>query len=66
MNPDDFAQRLEMVRGGQCSPEVTAEYAQLNRRWEAGDLSAMDAMIQLLALPDAFFVSPGSPAPEAA
>ena len=66
MNPDDFAQRLEMVQAGQCSPEVTAEYEQLNRRWEAGDLSAMDEMIKLLALPAALFVTPGSQAPEAA
>ena len=66
MNPDDFAQRLEMVQAGQCSPEVTAEYAQLNLRWESGDLSAVDEMIQLLALPQEFYVAPGSPAPEAA
>ena len=60
MNPDDFARRLEMVKAGQCSPEVAAEYEQLNLRWEDGDLSAMDAMIQLLALPDTLFVAPAS------
>lgn len=60
MVPEDFTQRLEMVTAGQCSPEVTAEYEHLNRRWEAGDFSAMDEMIQLLALADVFFTTPSS------
>ncbi len=66
MNPDDFAHRLALVQAGQCPPEVSAEYAQLNLRWESGDLSAMDEMIQLLALPEEFYVARIAPQGEKA